>query len=159
MDAFGEKTTGAVLAEAVKEAGAAGTILNHSEARLPRSVLSRLVPRLEALGLKTCLCARNSTEVAALASLGTEYLAVEPPALIGSGVAVSRAKPGLVERSVREARDAGFHGGLLCGAGIVNGADVKKAVELGVDGVLVASSVVKASDWGSKLRELALSLD
>ena len=35
---------------------------------------------------------------------------------------------------------------------------MKKAVELGADGVLVASSVVKAKDWGSKVRELAGSL-
>jgi triosephosphate isomerase len=158
-NATGEKTTGAVLPEAIKAAGASGTILNHSEARLEPRVLSRLVQRLDELGLKTCLCARDSKEVASLASLGTEYLAVEPPALIGSGVAVSKAKPALVERSVREARRFGYRGMILCGAGIVEGEDVEKAVELGVDGVLVSSSVVTSRHWGSKIKELALSLN
>ncbi len=64
----GDKTTGAVLPEAVKAAGAAGTILNHSENRIPRQAMEELVPRMKKLGLKTCLCARNSREVAALAA-------------------------------------------------------------------------------------------
>ena len=34
----------------------------------------------------------------------------------------------------------------LCGAGIVSGEDVKKAIELGTRGVLVASSIVKSKD-------------
>ena len=155
----GDKTTGAVLPEAVKAAGAAGSILNHAEARVTRSALGELVPRMRKLGLRTCICARNSSEVANLAVLGSEYLAVEPPALIGSGVAVSKAKPALVKNSVRVARRAGYEGKILCGAGIVDGADVERAVELGADGVLVASSVVGARNWAAKIRELSLSLD
>ena len=157
-DLEGDKTTGAVLPEAVKAAGAVGTILNHAENRIPGRSLKELVARLKRLGLETCLCARNSREVASLAALRTDYLAVEPPALIGSGVAVSKAKPGLVESSVRVARKAGYKGRILCGAGIVEGADVEKAVELGVDGVLVASSVVGARDWTAKILELSVPL-
>jgi triosephosphate isomerase (TIM) len=154
----GDKTTGAVLPEAVKAAGAAGTILNHSESRKTPAELSKLVPRLSAMGLETCLCAQTSQEAAKLAKLAPKYLAVEPPELIGTGIAVSRAKPELIERTVRSVRRAGYGGKVLCGAGIVSGADVRRAVELGSDGVLVASSVVKAPDWGTKLRELARSL-
>lgn len=157
--AAGEKTTGAVLPEAIKAAGAAGTILNHSESRLRQPVLNQVVPRLQKLRLKTCLCARDSKEVASLARFKTEYLAVEPPALIGSGIAVSKAEPHLVGRSVQEARRSGYRGKILCGAGIVEGADVRRAVELGVDGVLVASSVVNAPDWKRKIAELSCSLD
>ena len=156
--AIGDKTTGAVLPEAIKAAGASGTLLNHSEARLPKRALEQLVPRLRGLGLKTCLCAKDAAEMALLSSLQTEFHAVEPPALIGSATAVSKARPGLVQRSVDAARSAGYRGKVLCGAGIVDGADVKRAVELGVDGVLVASSVVRAKDWGRKIRELSDSL-
>jgi triosephosphate isomerase len=96
--------------------------------------------------------------VASLASLGTEYLAVEPPELIGSGMAVSKARPALVTRSVRAARSAGYPGRVLCGAGIVDGGDVRRAIELGADGVLVSSSVVKARDWNARITDLAYSL-
>ncbi len=154
----GDMTTGAILPEAVKAAGGAGTILNHSESRRTQAELRRLVPRLGNFGLGVCLCSQSAPEAAELATLGPKYLAIEPPELIGTGVAVSRAKPELVQNTVRAVRKAGYTGKILCGAGIVSGDDVGKAVELGVDGVLVASSVVKASDWDSKLRELAGSL-
>ena len=154
----GEKTTGEILPEAVKAAGAAGTILNHSESRLPPSELRRLVPSLTKMGMGVCLCCQTSSEAARLAPLEPKYLAIEPPELIGTGVAVSKARPELVQETVSAARKAGFDGRILCGAGIVSGGDVARAVELGADGVLVASSVVKAHDWGLQVRELAGSL-
>lgn len=154
----GDKTTGAILPESVKAAGASGTILNHSESRRTRTELRNLVPRLTSMGLGVCLCSQDTNEAVRLSSLGPRYLAIEPPELIGSGIAVSKARPELVRKTVSAVRKAGYEGKILCGAGIVGGEDVAKAVELGVDGVLVASSVVKASDWEAKVRELAGSL-
>ena len=154
----GDKTTGEILPEAVKAAGATGTILNHSESRRPPTELRRLFPRLASLGIGVCLCSQTAGEAARLAALAPKYLAIEPPELIGSGIAVSKARPELVQRTVLGVRRAGYKGEILCGAGIVSGEDVAKAVELGVDGVLVASSVVKAPDWESKVGELARSL-
>jgi len=154
----GDKTTGEVLPEAVRAAGATGTILNHSESRRTPAELRRLVPRLVSMGMGVCLCSQTAEEAADLASLGPKYLAIEPPELIGSGIAVSKARPELVQKTVSAVRKTGYAGRILCGAGIVSGEDVAKAVELGVDGVLVASSVVKAPDWESRVRELARSL-
>jgi triosephosphate isomerase len=154
----GDKTTGEVLPEAVKAAGATGTLLNHSESRLTPEELKELVPRLKSIGMGFCICAQTADEAADLASLGPKYVAIEPPELIGSGIAVSKARPELVQKTVAAVRRTGYDGGILCGAGIVSGEDVTRAVELGADGVLVASSVVKASDWESKIRELARSL-
>ena len=154
----GDKTTGTVLPEAVRAAGAAGTILNHSESRRTPGELEKLIPRLASMGMGVCLCAQTSEEAVQLSVFGTRYLAIEPPELIGSGMAVSRAKPELIEQTVSATRKAGFRGKVLCGAGIVSGEDVRRAVQLGADGVLVASSVVKSGDWESKLRELANSL-
>jgi len=154
----GDKTTGEILPEAVLAAGAAGTVLNHSESRRPPAELRELVPRLVSMGMGVCLCSQTSDEAAELAVLGPKYLAIEPPELIGSGIAVSKAQPELVQNTVSAVRKTGFVGKILCGAGIVSGEDVAKAVELGADGVLVASSVVKAPDWEAKVRELARSL-
>ncbi len=156
--AAGDRTTGAVIPEAVKAAGASGTLLNHRESRVALGEIQALVPRLAALGMGVCICAQTTDEAVGLSSLGSKYLAIEPPELIGSGIAVSKARPELVERTVSAVRKSGYEGGILCGAGIVSGDDVSKAVELGADGVLVASSVVKAKDWESKVRELARSL-
>lgn len=156
--AVGDKTTGADVPEAAKGAGAVGTLLNHSEARKPLVQLQGLVPRMKGLGMKVCICANGSDEAASLSVLGSEYVAVEPPELIGSGIAVSKAKPEVVSNTVEAVRRAGYRGKVLCGAGIVDGWDVKRAVELGADGILVASSVVKAKDWDAKIGDLARSL-
>ena len=152
------QSTGAVIPESIKAAGAVGSILNHSEARVAPSELNLLLPRLKSVGLEVCLCAQTPREVRKLAALSTEYLAVEPPELIGSGVAVSKARPELIEDSVKVAKSAAYHGRILCGAGIVDGEDVRTAVRLGVDGVLISSSVVKAFNWDGKITELALAL-
>ena len=151
----GEKTTGAILIESVRAAGASGTILNHSESTTPIRELRRLVPKLDEAGMDVCLCARTTKEAVKLTSLRTKYLAIEPPQLIGTGIAVSKARPSLIKDTVTEVRRAGYKGSILCGAGIVSGEDVEKSVELGAEGVLVASGVVRAGDWESKLRELA----
>jgi triosephosphate isomerase len=43
---------------------------------------------------------------------------------------------------------------VLCGAGVKNGRDVRKAVELGASGVLLASGVVKAKEPRMVLADL-----
>jgi len=155
----GDKTTGAFLPEAVKAAGAKGTLLNHSESSRPLGELKRLMPRLRGLSLAVCLCAGSPAQAMTLCRLEPDYIAVEPPGLIGSGMAVSKVKPELVSRTVSKVRETGYRGKILCGAGIVSGEDVESAVELGADGVLVSSSVVKANDWPLKIEELAHSLE
>ena len=155
---IGEKSTGEVTPEAVKASGASGTLLNHSERRVPPESIEATIGRVKKSGLSLCLCAATAQEVGSLAKYAPRYLAVEPPELIGSGVSVSRAKPEVVKDSVKAARRSGFKGKILCGAGIVSGEDVRMATELGADGVLVSSSVVRAKDWNSKLEELTCSL-
>lgn len=157
-DVEGGMTTGAIVPEAVVSVRAAGTLLNHSEARIERAQIERLVPRLKKLGLKVCLCANGDTEAEELSKLGPEFLAVEPPELIGSGIAVSKAKPEVVSGTVLRARRAGYRGKILCGAGIVDGKDVEAAVKLGAEGILVASAVVRAKSWEDKITELAIPL-
>jgi triosephosphate isomerase (TIM) len=152
------KSTGALIPEALKGAGCKGAIINHSEARISIAEVGELVPRLRSLGLASCVCAESVEEIERMAAFSPDYLAIEPPELIGSGVAVSKAKPELITRSVSAARGTGSKSKILCGAGIVDGSDVRAATKLGTEGILVASSVVKAKDWDAKVSELASAL-
>jgi len=151
-------STGALVAEAVKASGAKGTLLNHSEARLSRQTLSRTAKRAREAGLEVCICAKNVSEANAVAELRPDFVAVEPTELIGTGLAVSRVRPDVVRQTAESLRSIGFRGSVLCGAGIVDGADVRAAVSLGAEGVLVSSSVVKAQDRKAKILELARAL-
>jgi triosephosphate isomerase len=152
------KSTGATIPESIKAAGCTGSLLNHSESRIPLDVLAPTIERMKALGLTSCACAEDTAEAVKIAALNPEFLAIEPPELIGTGRAVSKARPELLSETAEALAKAGFKGSLLCGAGIVSGEDVAAAMRLGTEGILVASSVVKAQDWQAKLRELGTAL-
>ncbi|AHF81195.1 triose-phosphate isomerase [Thermococcus paralvinellae] len=138
--------TGHVLPEAVKEAGAVGTLLNHSENRMLLADLEAAIRRAEEVGLMTMVCSNNPKVSAAVAALDPDYVAVEPPELIGTGIPVSKAKPEVITDTVELVKKVNPNVKVLCGAGISTGEDVKKALELGTVGVLLASGVTKAKD-------------
>ncbi len=147
--------TGHVTAYAVKEAGAIGTLVNHSEKRVRLDEIRQILDIARKYGLFTVVCAATSEEAAAVAVLKPNAVAVEPPELIGTGRAVSRERPELITNSVKLVSTVAPEVPVLCGAGIESGEDVKRAIELGTRGVLVASAIVKARNWESKIREMA----
>ncbi|MDR9430489.1 MAG: triose-phosphate isomerase [Natronomonas sp.] len=142
--------TGSTLAEAVSRAGAVGTLLNHSENRLRLADIDAGLRAAERAGLETIVCANNPRQIAAAARLEPDSVAVEPPALIGTGTPVSKADPEIVTDSVEAASGVP----VLCGAGISTGADLVAAEKLGAGGVLLASGVAKADDPRAALEAL-----
>ena len=138
--------TGHILPEAVKEAGAVGTLINHSERRMLLSDIDMAIRRAEELGLLTLVCSNNVNVGVAVAHLRPWAIAVEPPELIGTGRAVSKVEPEIVKKSVSAIKEVNSQVHVLCGAGITCGEDVKAALELGAEGVLLASAVVKANN-------------
>ncbi len=146
--------TGHVLPEAVKEAGAVGTLLNHSENRMILADLEASISRAKELGLITMVCSNNPAVSAAVAALKPDYVAIEPPELIGTGIPVSKAKPEVITDTVKLVKNVNSEVKVLCGAGISTGEDVKKALELGTVGVLLASGVTKAKDPEKAIRDL-----
>ncbi|MFB6172412.1 MAG: triose-phosphate isomerase [Haloarculaceae archaeon] len=151
--------TGATLAEAVADAGATGTLLNHSERRLRLADLDDGLAAARRADLETVVCANNPRQVAAAAALGPDAVAVEPPALIGTGTPVSQADPEVVEAAVAAAREVDPDVPVLCGAGISTGEDLVAARDLGAAGVLLASGVAKADDPRAALADLVAPLD
>jgi len=147
--------TGHVLVDAVKEAGAAGTLINHSERQMKLADIDAVVKMAAEKDLLSCVCTSNPGTSAAVAYLHPDIISIEPPELIGSGVAVSKAKPEEVTKTVQLVRKVNSEALLLCGAGISHGEDVAVALKLKTQGVLVASAIVKAKDPYSILREFA----
>lgn len=147
--------TGHVLAECVREAGATGTLINHSERRLSLADIESCVQAARRTGLVTVVCTNNIATTAAAAALNPDFVAIEPPELIGSGIPVSKANPDIVKSSVEAAKRVASGVEVLCGAGISKGEDVRAALALGTSGVLLASGVVRAKDQRSALLDLA----
>ncbi|MBS7247096.1 MAG: triose-phosphate isomerase [Candidatus Freyarchaeota archaeon] len=147
--------TGHVLAEAVKDAGAEGTLINHSERRLVLADIDEAIKRAKEVGLKTIVCSNNLEVSAAVAALNPDFCAYEPPRLIGTGISVSTAEPEIVTQAVEAIRKVNSRVIPLCGAGITTGDDVAAALKLGTEGVLLASGVVKAKKPEIVLEEMA----
>ena len=148
-------STGHVLAESVKEAGAVGTLINHSERQLRLIDIEAIIALAKEKGLVSCVCANNPSVSAAVAAMKPDITSVEPPELIGSGISVSKAKPEVVTVTVKLVHKIDPKMTILCGAGISQAEDVSIALKLGTQGVLVASGIVKAKDPYSVMRAFA----
>lgn len=146
--------TGFVTVDSIKAAGATGTLVNHSEHRLKIADIEFIIGKAASLDLLTIVCTNNIAVSKAVAELKPYAVAVEPPELIGSGRSVSKVDPGIVEETVKEVKRVYADCVVLCGAGVTSGEDVKAAIELGADGVLLASGVVKAKDPRAALLDL-----
>ena len=147
-------STGRITPEAIAEIGCTGTLINHSEYRIPAEDVEALVARCKELGLITIVCTKDPEESQAYAKFGPDFIAVEPPELIGGDISVTTANPEVVSDSVKLVKDVAPDVKVLCGAGVKNGQDVATAIELGAEGVLLASGVVKAKDQKSVLMDL-----
>ncbi|QCJ47998.1 triose-phosphate isomerase [Haloprofundus sp. MHR1] len=150
--------TGSTLAEAVAEAGATGTLLNHSENRLKLADIDASMQAAERTSLDTIVCANNPEQSGAVAALGPDAVAVEPPELIGGDVSVSSADPDIVRDAVDAVNAVDDGVDLFCGAGVSTGDDVTAAAELGAEGILLASGVAKAEDPRAALEDLVSEL-
>jgi triosephosphate isomerase len=151
--------TGHVTAASLKAAGASGSLINHSECRQKLADIESSISAAKAFGLATIVCTNNIATTRAAASMKPDYVAVEPPELIGSGIPVSKADPDVVKGSVEAVKKIEPGVGVLCGAGISRGEDLLAALELGSEGVLLASGIVKAADQRKALEDLVAGVN
>jgi triosephosphate isomerase len=147
--------TGHILINSIKEAGAVGTLVNHSERKIKLISIEKIIQLAKENDLFTCVCASTPRIAGAVAALNPDCCATEPPELIGSGISVSTAKPEVITETVKIIQKINPKVVPLCGAGITNSDDVKKALELGTKGILVASGIVKAQNPKKILSEMA----
>ena len=151
-------TTGFVIPELLKKSKVSGSLINHSEHRISEKEITELVLRLRELKMISVVCVKDVAEAKKYAKLNPDYIAIEPPELIGSGKAVSKERPELITKSVDAVNSANNKTKLLCGAGIVSGQDVSKAIELGSKGILVASGIIKAKNWTKVIEEFSKAM-
>jgi len=151
-------TTGFVIPELLKKSKVKGSLINHSEHRISNKEIEKLVLKLEELNMISIVCVKDIAEVKKYVKLNPNFIAIEPPELIGSGKAISKEKPDLIVKAADIVNNSKNKTKLLCGAGIVSGEDVAKAIELGSKGILVASGIIKSKDWNKIISEFAKAL-
>lgn len=143
--------TGHVTAQALKESGAYGTLLNHAERKIELDDIEESVDLARQLGLFTIVCADTPYTGKAVAALNPHMVAVEPPELIGGDVSVCSANPQILMDAVAMIENAK----VVIGAGIKSKEDVAHAIKHGASAVLVASGVIRSMHPEETLKELA----
>lgn len=144
--------TGAISFPEVKKARAYGVLLNHSEKKIKFEDIKKGIKLARKYKLKVVVSSNNIKEAERISKLKPDFIAVEPPELIGGKISVSKAKPELIKSAARKIKN------LLVGAGIHSALDVKKSIECGAKGVLVSSAVVKSKNPNSVLNDLIIGL-
>ena len=153
---FGSNT-GWLSPETAIERGATGTLINHAEHKVSLEHVAMLLEQVPD-GFCVCACAADIEEARALSALEPTFVAVEPPELIGGSESVASAAPEVVSGTANAVKEVSEAVGVLCGAGVKTGSDVKMAVDLGTSGVLLASGVTMAEEPRFSLEELVSGL-
>ncbi len=151
-------TTGYIIPELLKKSNVVGSLINHSEHRISSEDISRLVLKLRELKMISVVCVKDVAEAKKYSKLNPNYIAIEPPELIGSGKAVSNEKPEIIIKAANAVKSANNNTKLLCGAGIVSGKDVSKALDLGSEGILVASGIIQTKNWTKTIEEFTKAM-
>lgn len=151
--------TGSIPAKMLADAGVRGSLLNHSEKRVGPEHIKVAIDLLRENELESLLCVQTTAEALKYVNFKPDAIAIEPPELIGTGISVSRARPELISSTISAIKEVDKQIKIVCGAGITNAEDVKKAIELGVDGVLLASAFVNATNHRKFLESLIDALN
>ncbi len=145
---------GGALAEALRDAGAVGTLLNHSEKPMPLGDLRRAIERARATGLFTLVFADSPAEAAALAHLGPDIVLAEPPELIATGVSAGNVMAGFVADTVAAVKGVDPAILVMSGAGVNGPDDVDRMIRLGLDGTGSSSGILRAADPVAAMRAM-----
>ncbi len=141
--------TGSITAKEIRIAGASGSLINHSEKRVPMSEIKQSIEMLKQEKLESIVCCQNKDEALKIKELKPDYIAYEPPELIGGDVSVT-TRPEAIKSIVEAVKP--LH--LLVGAGVKTRSDILTSIKLGAKGVLIASGIIKAKDKEAKVKEL-----
>lgn len=136
--------TGHIPVALMRNYGYSGIMLNHSENKLDPENIKKSIKMARDHGLRCLVCAADQEEVKRIIPLEPDYIAYEPPELIGGNISVSTEKPEIIEAVAHMLNETKI--ALIVGAGIKNNSDIRISKQLGAEGVLISSGVVKSPD-------------
>lgn len=147
-----EKSTGAIIPEAIKKSGALGSLLNHSEHPVKINYIKKTIERCDKLNLKTIVCTSNLKEARKIKKFKPYAIAFEDPKLIGTGKSITKYKTNDIKKFVKLMKNSKTIP--LCGSGISSVQDYKEALKLGCKGILVSSIIAKSKNPDKFLKEV-----
>ncbi len=142
--AEGKRATGFLLPETVKEHGGKGTLLNHSEHKVPFYITKKIMQKTKENKLKVILCASSLNNVKKFIPLKPYAIAFEDPKLIATGKSITKYNSKALKDFVQIMKKTKIIP--LCGAGISAIEDIEEAYRFGCKGVLIASAIANSKN-------------
>ena len=124
-----------------KEAGASGVIINHGEHEISFDKIKKTVDKCKKYNLKTLVICDTIQLIKRVISLKPNFLAYERKDLIGGNISMIEAEKESIKKVIKLSPLP-----VIIGAGIKTGDHVKKTLQLGGAGVILASAVTKAKN-------------
>jgi len=150
---------GKALPEAIKDAGACGVLINHSENQRTLREIRQCIRRAHELNLLTLVCADSPESAAAVTLLGADLVLPEPPELIGTLRSVGREMSDFLTSSVNRVKQINPKTLVLAGAGIASPEDGAQVIRLGADGLGASRIIYEAKDRAKFIRETAKAME
>lgn len=141
--------SGSICPDAIKEAGAHGTLINHPEKKLKEADIERTVPICREVGLEVIVCASNAAEGARLNKFSPDYIGIECEALIGRPLSLVDIYPQLVDEALSRIDNR-----VLFGAGIKTYRDIQHILIKGGGGIMVSSLILNSPSPEEALQAL-----
>ncbi|MCX7955901.1 MAG: triose-phosphate isomerase [Patescibacteria group bacterium] len=146
-----ERNFGWISPFSIKEAGANGVIINHSEHKISKELIIKTIEKAKKYFLKTLILTDGVDLAFEIEKYKPDFIGYEKENFIASGISMIDSEKDNIRILTKKLKTP-----LIVGAGINDKIDVKKSLELGAKGVILASAFIKAKDPESKLRELVL---
>ncbi len=146
------KSTGHVSASSIRSAGGSGTLINHSEKRIPLNIIKEVIEQCKKTHIVSVVCAKDLAEADKIAQFKPSAIAFEDPELISTGKSITTFRQHDLVNFVKRLKGKAILP--ICGAGISSTEDVETAYKLGCEGVLIASAVANSKHPEELLEDL-----
>lgn len=154
------KFNGWINLEAVIEAGAGGTLVNHSEHQIPPGTIKQILARISKSStntqhpspntFQTMVCCKTLGQMERLVKFKPDYIAYEIAELIGTRTSICE----MASKQIKHAVEICGKIPLIVGAGVNSKKDLEVAKKLGAKGALISSAIVLDKNPKEKLLEL-----
>ncbi len=151
------RNTGFILAESVKEAGAIGTLINHSEHRISKRMIKDVVKRCRELKMLSIVCVKSAREGKKIIKFKPDVIAYEEPRLIAGKIPITNLTK-KIRKFIKIIRKRDKRIKILCGAGISKPEDFKIALKEGYNGVLISSAIMQTKNPARLIKEFVKKL-
>ncbi|MFA5025150.1 MAG: triose-phosphate isomerase [Candidatus Shapirobacteria bacterium] len=157
VDEFDEgKHTGWISAQQAYDLGIKGSLINHSEHKIPKGKIAKIIKSKPADFEIMCCVASVSQIKQWTNKLKPEWVLYEPPELIASkDKSVATENPDMIKSAAQALNGVK----LLVGAGVKSRQDVKVSLNMGAKGVGLASAFVLNNNPQALLEEIASGFD